>query len=382
VAEIRKNQDLHINEILPKGVYNMEISFRGPEDSLLKDTSKNCQYFEMYLSVIPITTMLGDEKNLEKNVYCEEKFVTGKLMPNTNQNYSPIVFNKKAAEKSDDIVNPFLIQLNAPTKNGKFIGEFIYNNVLDTVINFEVNKVHLNNKSGNNDVHHVPFTSIFNDNFAWIIFNVEPEYDFLIKLHSSVYSKEGNVCSKMFFSYSYMDEEGEIKVDPQSGIEKEEVKKEICKINDYLPENLYTQDTILDKYGGHQLEDGTIKLIGEFLVPHQFNQKRISFNVIKDSVLYVKIVPKFVENNNVQLQIYRDKNLIYRYAHSIVNGVILTSLTAYNSAPYLLEMIFDPQNSHHCNSFDFIFTLVPKEVYLKDHVSCEEKFDNIPVKFS
>ena len=382
IAEIRKEGELHINQVFNKGVYNIEVSFRGIEDTVLKDTSKNCEFFEIYLSVIDIGNILGNEGNIEKFVSCEEKFLTGKLIPNSHQSYNLITFNKRSSENGDDIANPYLIQISASQKPSKFIGEFIYNNVLDTIINFEVNRIQVHNKSGNNQLSHVQHTSEYNDNIAWIILNIDPEYDYLIKLHSSVFNKESNICSKMFFSYSYNDEDGHQINDSSAGIEKEEIKKEICRINDIIPNNLYTKDTVLDKFGGHQNEDGSIKLVGEFMVPHHgSSSNRIGFKINKDSIVFIQVIPKYNENNNISLQIYRDKNLIYRYGHSIINGVILINLISYNT-PYILEMTFDEESTNKCNTFEFMFTVIPKEIYLSEHLNCEENVDKIPVKIN
>ena len=90
---------------------------------------------------------------------------------------------------------------------------------------------------------------------------------------------------------------------------------------------------------------------------------------------------KYNENNNISLQIYRDKNLIYRYGHSIINGVILINLISYNT-PYILEMTFDEESTNKCNTFEFMFTVIPKEIYLSEHLNCEENVDKIPVKIN
>ena len=364
IIEKSQSQEIDINLLLDKrGTYTIQLYFKGVDDSILNE-AEGCKYYEFYLSIMPLSNLNG---NLDNFSNCKE-INPSEIQPNTDQLYNLVTINKNLDQE-----NIKEIKLHATNRPHKFLGELIYNNFLDSTYKITVLK---NEK--NIDPIVIPAQIMYYENFIWMLFHTEPESNYSIRLTSNVY--HSSICSNFYWSYTFHDIEKDENLIDGSKIENEKNLKEDCKIKDHLPSSFYKNDVNLEKFGGLQGKDGSLRFSGEFLIPNDDNNKRASFIISKKSILYVKFEPNYEHNSNSYIQIFRDRNLLYRYGQNEVNGILLIQLND-SEEPYYLDLIFDKTMSNDkCESYHLIVNIIPQDIYLSEVVACEDDFSNFPVK--
>ncbi len=369
IIEKPEAEEIDINLLLEKkGTYTIELYFKGSDDSNLVE-AKGCKYYDLYLNVMPIENLT---QNLENFTNCNES-VPSNLSPNSEHSYTQITINKR--HDQNNIKEIKILPANKPSK---FLAEVIYNSFIDTPYRFSIMK---NEK--NKDPTEVPADIIYNENFVWVIFNVEKEVDYSLQLTSTVFHSDLNICSNLYLSHSYHSEEEEEKIQDGTTIEKEQTIKEDCRVNDHLPSSFYKEEkNNLEKYGGSQGKDGLFKFLGEFLIPVDDTNKRASFIISKKSILYVKFNPNYEKYSNIFIQVFRDRNLMYRYGHNEINGVMMIELGE-SDEPYYLDFIFDKTQSYNkCDTFELIVNIIPLDLYISEYITCEEEISHIPEKIN
>lgn len=383
ISEKLENEENFILLILEKGTYQIDYTFRGIDNSYLQE-DKKCIYYECQLIINPRSNIKDQNEsnplikaNNNSNLNCNNALI-GNIELNSFKTYMHMNFlNEKLKENRQVIAIPLT------KKKGKFMMEIILNTYLDSNFGIRV----MEKKDFDDEPKEFAFDSHFYENIVWIQFHYESRSMYFIEIYPESFENY-NVCANLIVSYSIEDVQKDKEISKNSNmsfnsqdnkIHNEELKKSNCEISDHLPPYLFSEknnknhNSILEKYGGPQKANGQVDIFGEFLLPSDSSESRTTFYVSKRSILYVRIIPKYEKEANVYIEVYRDKNILYRYSHNDYMGVLHFHLDP-NSKPYILQLTFDKNlNDFPCGSYEMIMTVVPRDIYKDEYLACDEE---------
>lgn len=393
IKEKLESKDNYINMLLEKGSYQLDFTFRGVQDSKLNE-EKKCLFFEAQLIINPVSNTLDNlfDKNYNNNIQCSQNLISN-FEHNSFKQYLKMQFlNEKTL---DEEKTKYAIKLDKSRRKGNFIAEIILNPYLDSNFKIKVfeKKNLLDDKSNSNESwlnREYPAELVYHENVIWLFFHTEAHSEYFIQLIAESFDNL-NICSSLTLSYSHTEnqKDSEILENKQSEIlsDKEEIKNEnlkknSCKIYDHLPAFLFSEkntksNSLLKKYGGPQAANGLVDIYGEFLLPNDSSETRTTFYISTPSIIYVKVIPKYAKEANVYIEVYRDKNVIYRYSHNDYMGILLYHLEA-SKSPYILNLTFDKNlEDIPCGSYELVLSIVPKDIYKNEYLICDQNDEKI-----
>jgi len=390
IKEKLESNDNYLNMVLDKGAYQLDFTFRGVQDSKLNE-DKKCLFFEAQLLVNPVSNTIGNlyDKSNTNNIICNQNLISS-FDHNSLKQYLKMQFLIEKTEQEDK--TKFAIKLEKSRRKGNFIAELIVNPYLDS--NFKIKVFEKKNLLDNTDSdssdnwlnREHPAELLYHENFIWLLFHSEPHSEYFIQLIAESVDNL-SICSTLTLSYSHAENQKDSELhennqQPLSSSDKEQIKNENlkknnCKIYDHLPaflfseKNSHSKNTLLKKYGGPQASNGLVDIYGEFLLPADSSETRTTFYISTPSIIYVKIIPKYSKEANVYIEVYRDKNIIYRYSHNDYIGVLLYHLEA-SKSPYILNLTFDKTlEDISCGSYELLLSVVPKDIYKSEYLNCD-----------
>lgn len=377
LKEKLESKDNYINLILEKGSYLLDFTFRGVQDSTLNQ-EKKCLFFEAQLIINPSSNTIDGIKT-NNDAYCNQNLLNT-IQHNTNSDYNKLVFIN---EKNENEKMKHVIKIEKSRKKGSFLSEFILNPYLDTNFRFKV----FEKFSDENDSEKKEFPAevIYSENMIWLYFHSNSQAEYFIEIIAESFDNY-SICSNIVFSYNHEDHQKDSEVDQKDHTDKEikneNLKKNNCKVYDHLPAFLFSEknakNTILEKYGGPQEADGHLDIYGEFLLPIDSPETRTTFYINVASMIYVKVIPKYSREANVYIEVYRDKNVIYRYSHNDYMGVLLYHLEP-SKSPYILNLTFDKTlEDVPCGSYELIISIIPRDIYKNEYLDCDDTNEKLP----
>ena len=165
-------------------------------------------------------------------------------------------------------------------------------------------------------------------------------------------------------------------------IKSEEEKKEICLISDTLPNKLFKNHDVLHKWGGGQRRNGSLVLLGEFLVPEGIHVIRTMFKIKNNSFIYISANPTHKEKTNIDVSLTLERKTIFSffrrfsptYGHNEITGITFSRLNK-SKWPFLVELSFentDKENlSNNCRTYEIAMSIVPEKTFSQKNVSCD-----------
>jgi len=386
IKEKVESKENYINLILEKGSYQLDFTFRGVQDSTLNQ-DKKCLFFEALLLINPISNTLENvyEKGNNNNLICNSNLISN-IQHNTDKHYEKLVFLNEKSEEMEKIKHT--IKIEKSRQKGSFISEIILNPYLDTTYKIKV----FEKLEGQNEIemNETPAELVYHENIFWLFFHYNSHTEYFIEIIPESFDNL-SVCSTLTLSYSHFDDQNDSEsryknenqfTDSSLDIKKENLKKNNCKIYDHLPSFLFSEqnskfDSIIKKYGGPQAANGLVDIYGEFLLPSDSSETRTTFYIPTTSMIYVKIIPKYAKEANVYIEVYRDKNVIYRYSHNDYMGVLLYHLES-SKSPYILNLTFDKTLEEvNCGSYELLLSIIPRDIYKSEYLSCEQQDEKI-----
>jgi len=389
LIETFEKENNFINTIIPKGTFRLEFKFKLVDDSELNETANKCQYYDVHIAIIPVSNIISGVDSFNRN-NCDEKYLNynnNDLKPDTSMEFTLMAFRNLQIRNDQGTYDANVKKIKLlPSKNkGKFIGELIFNNYIDGLYDFVVYK----NKLENGALTEVPSEVIHNENFVWVFFHFEKDTEYILQIISGDSDSFSN-CSDVRFSYSY--EEYSDDKNPLPGHTEEYLyKKDRCGIEDHLPHSFFNNhNNILDKYGGPQSPvTGELNFFGEFLLPKTMTKIRSDFLIMQKSILFIKIIPKYqnAKSNYIQIEVFKEKNILFRMGHNEFKGIFMYELdhspydflgnTSNKQTLFFLDITFDKILSD-CESFEFVFNIIPKDQYIEEYLSCEGEKQTLP----
>jgi hypothetical protein len=405
IEKLEKDSN-YMTTVLEKGTYMLEFTFSGVGDTSNPGFSKDCNFFDVYMAIIPASNVKGGIEAFN-NHNCQEQGLpkNNEILPNTYLEFAQLRFSNvadKTLNTNEEQVHPEMqnvsqnkiFKLLPSNTNGKFVAELVSNHYTDVMYKFMVFEIM---QKKNTKVHvEVPVELIKHENYMWVSFHFDKHKEYALEILSANFDAH-SVCSDVVFSYNY--EEYENTVEKKNDTEEEYLtKKDTCHVDDHLPMNFFDNSSHhLDRYGGPQSEtNGEINFLGEFLLPKSSTILRSEFVIRTKSVVFVKLIPKYahVQVSNVQIQIYQDKRMIFSFHHNEHNGILLAELditSVYNAetkqyenskaTPYFLQLVFDRVLTE-CETFELIFSVIPKDVYTGEYLACDQEREKLPDSLS
>jgi hypothetical protein len=351
LKETKEDVENSINTIFEKGTYMIKFTFKGVGASKLEI---KCTFFDLYLGIIP-TTLIQNYSNNVSN--CETKSLD-QLLTNT---YSPNNLVKFTNNENTNLMMKFA---NSNVKR-RFMAELITNPYSDSTYRMKVLRKPYEDEDSDTEYIDVETEYIQHENFLWVLFHTEASTQYYLNIKPDSIANYPH-CSTVTFSFNYED----LEHDSTSPIASEDYKKDICPINKHLPNKI--------SYKGNEFS-----MVDEFLLPENSTEVRSSFKVKEDktlketkSLVYVQVTPKYKNLNNIIIEVYRDKEMSYRYNHNEHNGILMFVLEK-SDTPYYLKLIFDKTLSE-CETYQFSFSIVPRQTYLDEYLACDNEIDKIP----
>ena len=365
---VKKN---YISYVLDIGNYNFEIEFNINQNKQYYKKSDEydhlCIYFDILLSIIPIKE-INDFENLSDMNLCINRGLEliEEVEKDVDDEYQRIIFKNIEDPKKDKLIKTIKIVPNEIGKT-RFELEYIFNSYIDPLYTFIPYKM-IGNKRRLTQA-----KIIKNANFIWLNLEVEKNTTYEIDLISRCYNSI-SLCSTATISYNYYN----------ILAEKQETRKIQCENSDFLPTHLFvTNDNnfgdLIKKYGN--LPDkvtGEFYFYGKFLLPKISNSLRTEFMILQESIIFIQVNPLYkINNNNVFIEIYHNSDIYFRFGSSEFNGLIIESISNYDVLDssnskfltYYLDIIFD-KTLTKCESFEIIFSIIPKNIYKDLYTNC------------
>jgi len=380
IAESVNSGGNHLNVILQKGDYVLDLAELASENNAELNEKGECEVFEMFTGIMPMKNVEGN--SIQFNGYCDNYKLLD-IEPNSLHTSKKVLVSKE-----QDVHKDGFLRLK-PAGESVFIAEFIFNSYLDT--NYEINVYEDNNPGEVTNIEKLSLTTIqtvYHENMIWVEFKTIKDTSYILKLTPKPYVNLIKTCDTIIWSCSYTEEStidknietGKADADERSNIKVEEEKKEVCKVNDFLPDNLYKgKKEALLKFGGAQRKNGSISFLGKFLLPLETRKIRTSFKIKNSSFVVLNVRPKHKNISNIDVSIYLDKKMIFSYYKPSYGhkeeypGASFFKLKK-NKSPYYVEIIFetvkDKNEVNNCETYEFAVAIVPEKIFNERNISC------------